>query len=73
MRTLIFLCFLLFSYYSNTFSQSNQIYVKNDNSGYSLMVNDQPFFINGMNWDYFPRGYNYSYSLWNQPDDIIMA
>jgi len=29
--------------------------------------------INGMNWDYFPIGTTVSYSLWNQPDDIIRA
>ncbi len=27
--------------------------------------------INGMNWDYFPIGTNYSYSLWNQSDNLI--
>ena len=25
----------------------------------------------GMNWDYFPIGKNYNYSLWTQPDDVI--
>ena len=29
--------------------------------------------INGMNWDYFPIGTNFSYSLWNQSDDVIKA
>lgn len=29
--------------------------------------------VNGMNWDYFPIGTNYSYSLWSQSDDIIKA
>jgi hypothetical protein len=38
-----------------------------------LVVNGNDFFINGMNWDYFPIGTNYSYSLWKQPDDIIRA
>jgi beta-galactosidase/beta-glucuronidase len=27
--------------------------------------------IHGMNWDYFPIGTNYSYSLWQQPDTFI--
>ncbi len=26
-----------------------------------------------MNWDYYPTGTNYSYSLWNQPDATIIA
>ena len=29
--------------------------------------------VNGMNWDYFPIGTNYSYSLWTQSDDVIKA
>lgn len=44
-----------------------------DRSGYKLMVDSKPLMINGMNWDYFPVGKNYSYSLWKQPDDIIKA
>ncbi|MDZ7645673.1 MAG: hypothetical protein U5K54_00035 [Cytophagales bacterium] len=38
-----------------------------------LQVNGKEFMVNGMNWDYFPIGTNFSYSLWKQPDDIIMA
>ncbi len=38
-----------------------------------LKVNGQDFMVNGMNWDYFPVGTNFSYSIWKQPDDIIMA
>jgi len=37
------------------------------------VVNGEDFMINGMNWDYFPIGTNYSYSLWNQSDDFIRA
>ena len=38
---------------------------------YLLMEKD--FMINGMNWDYFPIGTNYNYSLWKQSDDVIKA
>jgi len=38
-----------------------------------LVVNGDDFMINGMNWDYFPIGTNYSYSLWKQSDDVIKA
>ncbi len=41
--------------------------------GMRLLVDGQPLMINGMNWDYFPIGTNYTYSLWNQPDDIIQS
>ena len=27
----------------------------------------------GVNWDYFPVGTTYSYSLWAQPDAVIEA
>jgi hypothetical protein len=39
----------------------------------TLTVDGKDFMINGMNWDYFPVGTNFSYSLWNQPDEIIKA
>ncbi|MFY0644333.1 MAG: glycosidase [Bacteroidia bacterium] len=42
-------------------------------TGFRLHIGDEPFFINGMNWDYFPIGTNYSYSLWTQSDALIMA
>lgn len=48
-----------------------QITVVNDDNGSMMLVDGKPFMINGMNWDYFPIGTNYSYSLWTQPDDVI--
>ncbi len=51
--------------------QSNQVAIQKDASGFRLKVDGKNFIINGMNWDYFPVGTNYSYSLWNQSDDII--
>ena len=45
----------------------------NNEEGMKLVVNGEDFLINGMNWDYFPIGTNYSYSLWNQSDDVIKA
>ncbi|MBN1300451.1 MAG: hypothetical protein JW995_04485 [Melioribacteraceae bacterium] len=44
--------------------------VKNEN-GMKLQVNGKDFIVKGMNWDYFPIGENYSYSLWTQSDEII--
>ncbi|GAB4341903.1 MAG: hypothetical protein Kow0037_28890 [Calditrichia bacterium] len=54
-------------------AQASKIEIYGDASGFALMVDGQKFMINGMNWDYFPIGTNYSYSLWNQPEDIIRA
>jgi len=53
--------------------QADRVSIQNDNTGMTLLVNNEPFMINGMNWDYFPRGTNFTYSLWNQSDDIIKA
>lgn len=63
------LCFLGHSIYS----QSDKVTIVNDESGIKMVVNGNDFMINGMNWDYFPIGTNYSYSLWNKSDDIIKA
>ncbi|MDP5102223.1 MAG: glycosidase [Nonlabens sp.] len=54
-------------------AQNAGIVVKSNESGHTLLVEGKPFMINGMNWDYVPIGTNYSYSLWNQPDDFIRA
>ena len=54
-------------------AQADQVSVLQNSNGMKLIVNDKDFIINGMNWDYFPIGTNFSYSLWNQPDDIIKA
>ncbi|MCF7825139.1 MAG: glycosidase [Candidatus Marinimicrobia bacterium] len=45
--------------------------VVSDSDGQRIQVDGEDFMINGMNWDYFPIGTNYSYSLWNQSDEII--
>lgn len=52
-------------------SQSNRVSIEKSSDGSSLMIDGQPFMINGMNWDYFPIGTNYSYSLWSQPEEVI--
>ena len=55
------------------FTQVSQVTLKQNAEGTKLIVNGGDFMINGMNWDYFPIGTNYTYSLWTQPDDIIRA
>ena len=47
--------------------------VVTDGGGARLQVDGRDFFIRGVNWDYFPIGQNYSYSLWDQPDATIRA
>jgi len=67
-QTLV-LCFLAIS----AMAQADRVSIVTNQEGMKLVVNGNDFFINGMNWDYFPIGTNYSYSLWKQPDDIIRA
>ncbi len=68
-----FLPLFLFLLTSSVFAQADQVSVVKGSDGMKLVVNGDDFMINGMNWDYFPIGTNFSYSLWNQPDDIIKA
>ncbi len=52
-------------------AQPDKVMLDKSNSGIKLMVNGKVQMVNGMNWDYFPIGTNYSYSLWDQSDDFI--
>lgn len=73
MRKILFFLplFLLFNAVLN--AQTGKIEVKSDANGYKLSADGKDLFINGMNWDYFPIGTNFSYSLWKQPDDVIKS
>ena len=66
-----FLKLILFLFTSAVLSQTANISVVNNEEGMKLVVNGNDFMINGMNWDYFPIGTNYSYSLWSQTDVFI--
>jgi len=55
------------------FAQADDIKIEQNKDGMKLMVNGNAFMINGMNWDYYPIGTNFTYSLWKQPDDIIKS
>lgn len=67
------LLLLMFGIAPVTFAQSQSVKVVSNNEGQKIEVNGKPLMINGMNWDYFPVGTNYNYSLWKQPDDFIKA
>ena len=54
-------------------AQSPAVRVVSDAAGSRLQVSGRDFMILGINWDYFPIGQNYAYSLWSQPDDVIQA
>ncbi|GAA4070987.1 hypothetical protein GCM10022389_15260 [Flavobacterium cheonanense] len=69
MKKIIFL--LIFCSSINSFSQTEKVTIQKNNSDQKLTVDGRDFIVNGMNWDYFPIGTNYTYSLWKQPDAFI--
>ncbi|MFT4969804.1 MAG: hypothetical protein ACI9O4_001555, partial [Chitinophagales bacterium] len=71
MRHFALILCLFFSYVLN--AQPNQINIVNHNNEIKIKIDNEDFIINGMNWDYFPVGTNYTYSLWNQSDNFIKA
>ena len=68
-----FYTFIFFFLTTTVFAQVDKISVVKNEKGMKLVVNGNDFMINGMNWDYFPIGTNYSYSLWQQSDGFIQA
>ncbi len=63
---------LLFSFaFFSVKAQEEKIHVRMSDNGFRLVVKGNDLFVNGMNWDYFPIGTNYSYSLWTQSDATI--
>jgi exo-beta-1,3-glucanase (GH17 family) len=70
MRIFVFiLIFCIFSF--STYCQSDIVTIDKNKNGIKLKVNGNDLMINGMNWDYFPIGTNYSYNLWAKKDSII--
>ena len=67
----IFLKLILILFVLNACNQKDTVSIYRNDEGFKLVVNGEDFIINGMNWDYYPIGTNYSYSLWEQPDVII--
>ena len=64
---------LFFLITTTVFAQSNNVSVVSNEKGMKLVVDGKDFMINGMNWDYYPIGTNFSYSLRKQPDEVIKA
>jgi Beta-galactosidase/beta-glucuronidase len=65
---------LLFAFsaaFSSLSAQADRVTVEQNEAGAKILVNGRPMMVNGMNWDYFPIGTNYSYSLWSQPDAFV--
>jgi hypothetical protein len=67
----IILLLLFWCYSTSIFSQADKVFIEKNASEIKLKINGEDFMVNGMNWDYFPIGTNFNYSLWKQPDKII--
>lgn len=39
--------------------------------GLRLEIDGQPFFVKGVNWDYFPIGTTTTYDFWGQPEGFV--
>lgn len=72
-KILFVILFFLLAGGMDSVAQSAKVTIKKDSSGMRLQVDGKDFFVKGMNWDFFPVGTNYTYSLWTQPDDVIRA
>jgi hypothetical protein len=70
MRNVI-LSLIFFSFSVSLMAQADRVAIEKNDNGIMLKVNGKSLMINGINWDYFPIGTNYSYSLWTQSDDFI--
>ena len=69
----IFFLILFWCCSSTIYSQTDKVTIDKSLSGIKLKVNGKDFIVNGMNWDYYPIGTTYSYSIWEQPENIIQA
>jgi hypothetical protein len=52
-------------------AEATEARVFTDERGHKLVVDGAEVMVRGMNWGYSPIGWNYSYSLWAQPDAFV--
>lgn len=73
MKRFLAILFSIFLLSNCSVAQHDTINVKKSDNGFVLETNGTPFFINGINWDYYPIGTNYTYNFWKQPDTFVKA
>ena len=57
---------------STSFAKSPQVVTtQQDAQGWKLKVDGRDFYIKGVVWGYTPRGENYTFNLWGQPEANI--
>ena len=62
---------LLFLTLPGQAQQVDKVTTYQDSNGWKLQVNGEDFYVKGVVWGYAPPGTNYSYSIWNQSEDLI--
>ena len=62
---------VLYLFTISLFAQTEKVTVVNAKEGFKIFIDGKNMIINGMNWDYYPIGTNFSYSLWQQSDEFI--
>jgi hypothetical protein len=56
----------------NTYAlASEKVTTYKDKNGWKLQVSGKDHYVKGVVWGYTPRGENYTYSLWNKPEQHI--
>jgi len=50
---------------------ADKITTVHDAKGWKLQVNDSDYYVKGVVWGYSPKGENYNYNLWAQPESFI--
>ena len=68
--TIVFLFLIVFSS-AALLSQSEEVVLETNEEGHRILIDGNPFFIKGINWDYFPIGTTYNFDFWTQSDDFI--
>ncbi|HSG47972.1 MAG TPA: hypothetical protein VLA43_09190 [Longimicrobiales bacterium] len=71
LRSALLLAALLVSIPAAAYAQASRVQVASGDGGLVLQVDGEPFFVKGVNWDYFPVGTTTSYNFWGQPDDFV--
>jgi hypothetical protein len=71
-QVLLFICLMVTLLACGT-APANIVDVRENKAGWVLMADGQPFMVNGMNWDYYPIGTNYEYSIWEEAPEFIRA
>ena len=62
---------LIFATPDVSYAQANIVETYKDEKGWKLKVDGEDFYVKGVVWSYSPRGQNYTYGLFNEPDDFI--